>query len=153
MQRTRKTLLKEYQRDGRAPIPKSEATSRLMRAVRGKDTGPELVLRKALRRDGIRGYRTNVKGLPGRPDIVFIKQHLAIFVHGCFWHRCQRCNVSTPKTHKGFWSKKFEKNMKRDAKVLEDLKAFGWRNMVIWECEVRDDLDGVVRRIRKAREG
>jgi DNA mismatch endonuclease (patch repair protein) len=153
MQRAYETRTRKYLRDGRAPIPESEVTSRVMSAIKGRGTGLEMTLRKALWRVGIKGYRVNMKGLPGRPDIVFNKRHLAIFVHGCFWHRCKICNISTPKTHKVFWSKKFERNILHDAKVLDDLKTLGWRTMVIWECEVRDDLDEVVRRIGKALEG
>jgi DNA mismatch endonuclease, patch repair protein len=145
--------MKRYIRDGRAPIPESETTSRVMSSIKGKDTDLEITLRKALWRDGIKGYRTNVKGLPGRPDIVFNKRHLAIFVHGCFWHRCRKCNVSTPKTHTEFWSNKFERNIKRDAKVLKNLERLGWSTMVIWECEVHDHLEKVVQRVGKALEG
>lgn len=134
-------------------MPGSESTSKVMSANRGRDTSLEMAVRKALWKDGIRGYRVNVKGLPGRPDIVFIGQHLAIFVHGCFWHRCPICRTNTPKTHTDFWNKKFAANMKRDADVLADLEAHGWRTMVIWECEVKDDLPKVIRRIEAAIEG
>lgn len=139
--------MRKYLRDGRAPLPASETTSRVMSANRGKGTSVEIILRKALWHNGVRGYRTNMKGLPGRPDIVFTKQRLAIFVNGCFWHRCPRCNPSTPRTHAEFWNEKFEKNRARDLKKLEELDLLGWRTLIVWECEVRSDLDGVVRRI------
>ena len=142
-----------YTRDGRSPVPESEVTSRVMSANRGKDTGPELSLRRALWQKGVRGYRVSVKGLPGSPDLVFTKKHLAIFVHGCFWHRCPICRMSTPKTHEDFWTKKFERNVKRDAKVLDELHNLGWRTLVVWECEVRDGLDDVVQRVKDALEG
>jgi DNA mismatch endonuclease (patch repair protein) len=141
---------RRYLRDGRAPIPEKEATSRVMSANRGSDTGLEVTLRKALWSKGVRGYRTNLRGLPGRPDIAFTKHHLAIFVHGCFWHRCPMCQTSTPKTHTKFWSEKFEKNKARDARNLEELRTMGWRTMVIWECEVKDDLKAIVARIERA---
>jgi DNA mismatch endonuclease, patch repair protein len=142
-----------YQRDGRSPIPESETTSRVMSANRGKDTGPELSLRRALWQEGVRGYRVNMIGLPGSPDLVFSKKHLAIFVHGCFWHRCPNCQMSVPKTHEDFWTKKFERNVKRDAKVLDELHILGWRTLVVWECEVRDGLDGVVQKVKDTLEG
>jgi DNA mismatch endonuclease, patch repair protein len=144
--------MSEYERDGRAPMPSSETTSRVMSANRGRDTGPELSLRKALWREGVRGYRVNMKGLPGSPDMVFTRQQLAIFVHGCFWHRCPMCQMNAPKTHVDFWSKKFERNEKRDIKALDDLHILGWHTLVVWECEIRDDLDGVVQRVKDALE-
>lgn len=143
---------KVYLRDGRAPIPESEAISKVMSSNRGKNTGPEVILRRALWTADLRGYRVNIKDLPGRPDIVFSKNHLAIFVHGCFWHRCPICMTKTPKTHEEFWKNKFEKNGKRDAKALEDLQALGWKTAVVWECEVRDNLDDVVNMIKKTLE-
>lgn len=84
--------MKNYIRDGRAPIPESEITSKVMSAVRGKDTKPELALRKALKDVGIQGYRLHWKRAPGRPDIAYPGSKVAIFVHGCFWHRCPYCN-------------------------------------------------------------
>lgn len=137
----------KYQRDGRAPLPESEITSRVMSVNRGKNTGPEIRLRKALWAKGVRGYRVHPKDLPGRPDIVFSKQRLAIFVNGCFWHRCPLCNPSTPKTHASFWNEKFERNIARDAKAVNELKEQGWRTMVVWECSIRSDVHEVVKRI------
>lgn len=141
-----------YLRDGRAPIPSSETTSRVMSANRGKDTGPEIALRKALWKRGVRGYRIHLNGLPGRPDLVFLKKRLAIMVNGCFWHRCSHCLLSVPKTNTEFWESKFNRNVERDARVIEELNAQGWISMVVWECEVRDDVDGVVQRIMNALE-
>ncbi len=152
MPRPLNTRKKAYLRDGRAPIPNSEATSKVMSANRGKNTGPEVNLRQALWRANARGYKVNSKDLPGRPDIVFTKKRLAVFVHGCFWHRCPICMTRTPKTHEEFWKNKFEKNTERDAKAIEDLHALGWRTMIIWECEVRDNLNDVVNMIKRALE-
>lgn len=150
MPRRKANRERRYLRDGRAPLPEKEVTSRVMSANRGRDTKLELALRKALWGVGIRGYRANLKGLPGRPDIVFTKQRLAIFVHGCFWHRCPICQTSNPKTHARFWAEKFERNRERDARNLDELAALGWRTLVIWECEVKEDLGGVVSRIERA---
>ena len=80
--------------------------------------------------------------------MVFTRQHLAIFVHGCFWHRCPTCQMNAPKTHEEFWSQKFERNVKRDIKVLDELHILGWHTLVVWECEIRDDLDNVVQRVK-----
>lgn len=140
-------------RDGRAPVPIREATSKVMSANRGRDTGPEISLRRALWAAGLRGYRINVRGLPGRPDIVFPRQHLAIFVHGCFWHRCPHCQVSAPKTHVEFWREKFERNRARDARNIEELNDLGWRTMTVWECEVKAEIQEVVRSISLALKG
>lgn len=138
----------KYQRDGRAPLPDSENTSKVMSANRGKDTGPEILLRKALWANGVRGYRVHPKGLPGKPDIVFTKHRLAILVNGCFWHRCPYCKPSTPKSHTSFWNEKFERNIERDSKVISGLHEKGWRTIVVWECTIRSDVQKVVKMIK-----
>jgi DNA mismatch endonuclease (patch repair protein) len=120
-----------------------------MRSNKGKDTSPEVVLRSALSKAGIRGYRLHKKGVPGRPDVIFTRNKVAVFVNGCFWHRCPLCDLPIPKTHKGFWSKKFELNVARDKRKTELLKSTGWRVLIIWECEIRDDVEGCVSRIKR----
>ena len=123
----------------RAPLGRSE----IMARIRGKDTTPELRFRKALRDRGI-GYRLHAKDLPGRPDVVMRGGHLAIFVHGCFWHRHPGCRLAgTPRTRTDFWNAKFDANRRRDRRNLERLRADGWRAEIVWECEVADrrDLD------------
>ena len=108
-----------------------------MARVRGKDTKPELVVRRALFAMGFR-YRLHRKDLPGRPDIVFSSKRKAIFVHGCFWHRHAGCRMaSTPKTRTEFWVDKFDANERRDAAAIEALEALGWQVLVVWECETR----------------
>ena len=89
-----------YIRDGRAPIPKRELTSKVMSSIRAKNTKPEIVLRKALWGQGLVGYRLHKKNIPGRPDIVYSKNKLAVFVNGCYWHRCPYCKPAAPKSHK-----------------------------------------------------
>ncbi|CAN5416815.1 DNA mismatch endonuclease Vsr [soil metagenome] len=123
-----------------------------MRANRSRDTGPELRLRRALWAAGLRGYRVARKGLPGRPDIVFGPSKLAIFVHGCFWHRCPHCPLrSEPKTNAAYWQAKFEGNVERDKRQKAELESLGWRVMVIWECQLRKEgVLEAVREIRKA---
>lgn len=94
-----------------------------MSTKKGRDTGLEIALRKALWKNGIRGYRTNMNDLPERPDLVFANHRLANSVHECFWHRCPVCQTITPKTHIKFWTEKFERNEAKDARDLENLKA------------------------------
>jgi DNA mismatch endonuclease, patch repair protein len=137
-----------YQRDGRAPIPESEKTSRVMSANRGKNTSPELKLRKALREAGLLGYRLHWKNVPGRPDIVYPRFMLAIFVHGDFWHRCPVCDLPLPKTHTDFWESKLERNVKRDREIMFQLKTEGWTAFVFWEHEVKADVGQCVEKVR-----
>jgi DNA mismatch endonuclease (patch repair protein) len=133
-----------YIRDGRAPIPLKESTSEAMRANRAKDTRPELALRKALRKEGIKGYRLNWGKAPGRPDIAFPGKKLAIFVHGCFWHRCPHCQPILPKSHGDFWEHKFKENMRRDEINVLDLKQAGWNVLTLWECELEGKMNLLV---------
>ena len=120
------------------PEPSSIVISKVMKANKGKDTGPELIVRKTLRELGFPGYRLNWKKAPGRPDIVYPGRRIAIFVNGCFWHRCPYCNLPIPKTHSDFWRQKFDKNMERDKRNLEELKNMGWNVIIVWECEIKN---------------
>ena len=127
-----------------------EATAKTMRANRAKDTKPEITLRKALWAAGLRGYRKNVRGLPGTPDVVYGRARLAVFVHGCYWHQCPRCARNRkPKTNALYWEAKFALNAERDARQLRELDALGWRTLVLWECEMKD-LTGAVARVAEA---
>ncbi|WP_340819797.1 very short patch repair endonuclease [Methanolobus sp. WCC4] len=128
-----------YIRDGRAPIPESETTSRVMSANTGKNTKPEIIFRKALREVGIPGYRLHWKKVPGRPDIAYPGKKIAIFVHGCYWHRCPHCDLPLPRSNTDFWAEKFRKNKERDAKKKAALEAEGWDVMVFWECQIKKD--------------
>jgi DNA mismatch endonuclease (patch repair protein) len=120
-----------------------------MRANRRRDTGPERLLRAALRREGLRGYRLAVANLPGRPDIAFPRLRLAIFVHGCFWHRCPHCQPPLPKAHRAFWRRKFELNSERDERKRRHLEAAGWDVLEFWECKVKEDPAGEACRVRQ----
>ncbi len=140
---------KKYCRDSRSPIPKNEQTSKTMSAIKAKNTKPELLLRKALWHSGVKGYRLHWKKVPGRPDIVFPGKKIAIFVNGCFWHRCPICNPSLPKTNVDFWADKFTKNVKRDKLKTQALEELGWIVLTIWECEIKKELDMQVERIKK----
>lgn len=115
-----------------------EARSALMRAVRGKNTTPELAVRRIAHRLGAR-YRLHRKDLPGTPDLVFTSRRLCIFVNGCFWHRHEGCRLATmPSSNVRFWREKFLRNVKRDNENLDQLKEAGWRVETIWQCETRD---------------
>lgn len=111
---------------------------RIMSAVRGRNTKPEMVVRRLLHSMNYR-YRLHRKDLPGSPDIVFGKKRKAIFVHGCFWHRHPGCSKATsPRTRAEFWSEKFERNVERDRQAESRLADMGWRSLVVWECEIRE---------------
>jgi len=111
---------------------------RIMSAVRGRDTKPEMVVRRLLHSMNYR-YRLHRKDLPGSPDIAFGKKRRAIFVHGCFWHRHPGCSKATsPKTRAEFWSEKFERNIERDRQAETRLAGMGWQSLVVWECEIRE---------------
>lgn len=131
---------KSYIRDGRAPIPDREITSVIMSSIRGRDTKPEVMLRKALWHAGMRGYRVNWKWAAGRPDVCFPGKKVAVFVHGCFWHRCPTCKPALPKSHRGFWRDKFTKNIARDRLRQLQLRNEGWRVIVVWECQTRNAI-------------
>lgn len=109
----------------------------MMAGIRGKNTAPELLLRKGLHSRGFR-YRIHVPSLPGKPDLVLPKWNAAIFVHGCFWHRHTGCKLtSTPSTRREFWSSKFAETVERDLRNLTSLHEDGWRTAIVWECQLR----------------
>lgn len=107
-----------------------------MRRIKGKDTQPELLIRRGLHARGLR-YRLHDRTLPGRPDLVFPKYNTVVFIHGCFWH-AHGCGMSKlPATRQNFWMAKLSANAARDRKVVETLQAQGWRVLIIWECALR----------------
>lgn len=138
----------QYLRDGRAPVPERRSTSHVMSANRGKDTGPEMAVRRALVQLGVRGYRLHRRGLAGRPDLSFGRQRVAVFVHGCFWHRCPRCRLPLPRSHREWWRAKFRANRSRDRAKAKALQDAGWQVVTLWECEVRKDPLGAARKLR-----
>ena len=112
-----------------------------MSQIRGKDTKPELIVRKILFKNGYR-YRLHSSRVVGKPDIIFEKRKKIIFVHGCFWHRHANCKYSTlPKTNKSFWNRKFDDNVRRDKYVRQQLLEIGYELMVIWECQTKNISD------------
>lgn len=118
-------------------IVDSATRSRMMAGIRGKNTRPELIVRRFLHSEGFR-YRLHDCKLPGKPDIVLPKYKLAIFVHGCFWHRHQGCRYATsPEQNREKWQEKFRGNIERDQKQIKQLLEQGWRILVIWECALK----------------
>lgn len=107
-----------------------------MSCIHGRDTKPEMIVRKWLWGHGYR-YRLHKKDLPGKPDIVLVKYHAVIFVHGCFWHRHNCKFASSPKTNRRFWNKKLNGNVERDRKNINKLLELDWKVLVIWECEIK----------------
>jgi len=123
-----------------ADIVDKKTRSRMMAGIGGKDTKPEMTLRRALYAAGF-CYRLHDRKLPGRPDIVMRKRNVAIFVHGCFWHRHAGCRyATTPATRPEFWQEKFCQNVERDARNIEALRAAGWRVAVVWECGLKKEI-------------
>lgn len=115
----------------------AQKRSAMMRAVRGRDTMPEMIVRRAVHQMGYR-YRLHQRSLPGSPDLVFSKRRLALFVHGCFWHGHPGCSKATvPASNRDFWDNKLARNQQRDIQVQLALRDAGWHVEVLWECEVK----------------
>jgi DNA mismatch endonuclease (patch repair protein) len=114
-----------------------EKRSEIMAAVRSKNTGPELAVRRLVSNLGYR-YRLHSARLPGRPDLVFTGKRQVVFVHGCFWHGHDCSKGRLPKTRRSYWKPKIAANRGRDSNNLRDLRSAGWRSLVIWQCELRD---------------
>ncbi len=127
-----------------------ERRSLVMSRIKGKDTKPELLLRSLLHKRGFR-FRIHDKRLPGKPDIVLPRYRTVILVHGCFWHRHPNCQyASTPKSRQKFWLNKFEKTIQRDKGQAAMLEEMGWHLIVVWECELKKDSQGVINKISSA---
>lgn len=120
-----------------------------MSRIKGKDTKIEVEVRKYLFSKGYR-FRKNDKRYPGKPDIVLPKYHVAIFVHGCFWHQHEGCkDATTPKTRTEFWLEKFDENVKNDQIKQEKLRELGWKVIVIWECELKRNFQETMDKVEK----
>jgi DNA mismatch endonuclease (patch repair protein) len=119
-------------------VVNASTRSRMMSGIRGRDTRPEMAVRRALFSAGLR-YRLHRRDLPGAPDVALGGRKVAIFVHGCFWHRHKGCRYAKlPATRPEFWKAKLEGNAERDERSIEALKAMGWRVLIVWECAIRD---------------
>lgn len=120
-----------------------------MSRIRSENTKPEIRLRKALFDKGFR-YRLHKKSLPGTPDIIFSKNKLAVFVHGCFWHLHENCKDGRlPKSRLDYWEPKLKKNVERDRQNIQDLINIGWTVLIVWECEINKDVTAMVKEIEK----
>ena len=122
-----------------------------MRSVYGKNTSPEIYVRKMFFNAGFR-YRLHNAKLPGKPDIIFPKYKTVIFVNGCFWHQHPGCKRATvPSTNWEYWDKKLKRNVERDANEIRQLKKAGWKVFVIWECRIHAQTNYYIRKLRKER--
>ncbi len=119
-----------------------------MSRIKGKNTGPEVLLRSLLHREGYR-FRLHDAKLPGRPDIILPRHRAVIFVHGCFWHRHKGCRFATmPGTRQDFWQDKFDHTVERDRRKQHELELLGWRVLTVWECDLKKDAATVVGNIK-----
>lgn len=126
-------------KDTRNPKPTSPRVHKTMAAIKGKNTKPEMVVRKFLWSRGFR-YRVNYSRLPGHPDIVLRKYRTCVFVNGCFWHGHEGCKYYViPKSNTEFWVKKIARNIERDREKQRQLAKMGWHSITIWECELKKD--------------
>lgn len=116
----------------------AEKRSAVMRAVKSKDTTPEIKVRHILHRAGYR-YRLHRNDLPGKPDIVFPSRRTAIFIHGCFWHQHPECHhAARPASNSDYWNRKLNRNIERDKKHIAELEKAGWKVLTLWECEIKE---------------
>lgn len=122
----------------------------VMSRVRSSGTKPEMEVRKTAHAAGFR-YRLHRKDLPGKPDLVFPRYRIAVFVHGCFWHwhGCQRSRM--PRANRDYWEEKISRNIGRDRRVVETLRELGWETVVIWECQLNSDLSALLSRLHATR--
>ena len=130
----------------------AKTRSRMMSRIHGKDTQPEMLVRRYLHAAGCR-YRLHVSSLPGKPDLVFPRRRVCVFVHGCFWHGCPKCadGRHKPQSNRDYWLKKIRRNKQRDRLHVRKLRATDWKVLIIWECEiaVRRNLKHLRRAIGK----
>lgn len=121
-----------------ADVVDAQTRSRMMSGIQGRNTRPEMAVRRALFAAGFR-FRLHRRDLPGAPDVVLPGRKVAVFVHGCFWHRHSGCRYSKlPATRPEFWRMKLDRNVERDRNVVESLLAMGWRVLIVWECAIRN---------------
>ena len=127
-----------------------DVRSKVMARIRGRDTGPELYVRRAVWRQGFR-YRLHVKRLPGTPDLVLAQYRVALFVHGCFWHRHGCAKSNRPSSNQEYWDSKFKRNVARDAENQAKLRQMGWTVVTLWECRLREDTDDALHLLESLR--
>lgn len=129
----------------------TDAVRKSMRNNKRRDTKLELLVRSRLFAEGLRGYRVDVGSLPGRPDIVFHRARVAIFVNGCFWHGCPYCTRNiTPSSNAEFWNNKLRQTKERDARSRQALEELGFRVITLWGCQIHADCTASVERVRQS---
>jgi DNA mismatch endonuclease (patch repair protein) len=133
----------------RPPKASSAAVSKSMKGNKATGTKPELLFRKALKDLGIKGARWNPPEIPGRPDAYFPAPRLAVFVNGCFWHRCKKCGYELPKANRSYWRLKFLANVLRDQKKRRRLNSLKIHHQTYWECEIAGSQEKVAGRLAK----
>lgn len=127
---------------GKTPPATSQSVSKSMKSNKSFGTKPELVLSKLLRK------KICKNNFPGRPDFIYPKKKLAVFLHGCYWHHCPKCKLPLPKTHHAFWRRKFERNVERDILNRKELRRLGWNVIEVWEHDIKDNPYRAVEKIR-----
>lgn len=127
--------------------PLTEGVKKCMKSNKSKGTSPELAVRKALREAGYPGYRLNWKKAPGKPDICYPGRRIAIFINGCFWHRCPKCNLPLPRHNSEYWRPKLERNVQRDSENISKLESEGWAVIIVWTCDLKRDPDSTIEAI------
>lgn len=129
--------MKEYIRDSRSPTPLNEKTSRVMSANHPKGTSPEILMVSTLSSLGVASFAQNVKVADVNVDVVFMQQHVAVFIHGCYWHRCPHCQTRSPQHNRDFWLRKFAANQRRDRRNVRRIRSLGWSVFSVWECRLK----------------
>lgn len=133
----------------KAPPASSASIRASMQGNKSSKTKPELKFKEELERAGFNYFSMNQRDIPGSPDFVFSAKKLAIFVHGCFWHRCPYCNPHFPDSNQEYWKAKFIRNKARDIRVRRELRSQGWKPKVVWECILKKRPGYVIAQIRK----
>ena len=141
-------MRKRFPRLPESPPASSLSTQASMKGNRSRGTSPEFKLLDALNSRGLTGYTVNEPSVPGTPDVVFPQEKVAVFVHGCYWHRCPYCRPNFPKSNLDYWTAKFERNRRRDAENRSELRAMGWKPLVVWECILSKNPRRVAARIQ-----
>ena len=150
--RNRTSMEKRQPKLPKAGSPSSAGVRASMKANRAKGTSAETRLADILRSKGLNGFVANDPELPGSPDFSFRVERVAVFVNGCFWHRCPYCNPNFPKSNCEYWAAKFQRNRLRDRQNRSDLREMGWKPVVVWECKLAKDAARVAWRIKRALE-
>jgi DNA mismatch endonuclease, patch repair protein len=130
------------------PHPANPAVSAAMRRNLKTGSRPEVLVRRYLRAAGYTGYRLHWK-VPGTPDLAFPGRHIAVFVHGCYWHQCRACAIPLPRNNVEYWQRKLHRNVERDERNIRRLRSLGWRVVIIWECAVRRDKSASIAELVK----